>query len=296
MLKIQGRHDVTSIKKVKGGTIRIQDLETKAIIGLNMDRVKPSCFFEDHYFKRPENAGSYRRRCGRCLAKEHPPPPGKNVVIAPVPQSGNSYAHGYSHKSRVHIEEILLRSPLSKEVRAFIASQDPVLRGEQALLKFIVAAGDCKGKKIVIVDDSLVEGNVSMKVNYLLRRAGALEVHGRSGCPPIVGPCRGGIDIPEDRPLVRKLGFNPHAVVESHTLLEERLKCVEDPKLGTIKFDSFGYLSIESLKKCLGGGSYCTGCVTLEYPYMFKDMEKCGAKFVPVKPRKKTEDKSVPKE
>jgi amidophosphoribosyltransferase len=297
-LKVQGRHDVKEIKQIKGGTIKIQDLETKEINEIRMDRVKPACFFEEQYFKRfnsqkseTKTVAAYRRRCGRCLAKEHPPPRGKNVAVAPVPQSGNSYAHGYSHQSHVHIEELIGRSPLSKEVRAFISNQNPDIRGEKSLLKFEPTVQDCVGKIIVVTDDSLVEGNNYGKVTYLLWRAGAAEVHWRIGCAPIVAPCGGGMYIPMTRPVAVRLGLDPGKIVEEHAELEEKLKNFEDPnpKIGTVKTNSVGYLSVKSLKNCLGKKKYCMGCVTRKYPYKFEGMKECGATFVPVKPRKKKE-------
>jgi len=295
-LMIQGRHDVKDIKQVEGGTIKIQNLKTKEIREIRMDRVKPACFFEEQYFKRYNSLKSqtmttaaYRRRCGRCLAKEHPPPRGKKVVVAPVPASGNSYAHGYSHKSRVHIEEIIGRSPLSKETRAFISSQRSDIRREKTISKFETTEQECKGKIIVVTDDSLVEGNNCEGVTNMLWTAKAEEVHWRIGCAPIIGPCGGGIYIPATRPIVARLGLDPKKLVGGHTELEEKLKNFEGSNGGIVKINSVGYLSIKSLKECLGKKKYCMGCVTLEYPYMFPNMEECGATFVPVKPRKKKE-------
>jgi amidophosphoribosyltransferase len=192
-------------------------------------------------------------------------------------------------------EEILIRSPLSKDDRSFMISQNKKDRGELALWKLDVSEQDCIGKTVVAVDDSIVEGNMYMKAVYLLRNAGAVEVHFRVGCPPIVAPCHGGIYIPAERPLVKQLGLDPKEIVKDQSLLEERLKHVNDPELGELKVDSVGYLSIESLKKCLGKKRYCMGCVTLEYPYKFPGMEECGAKFIPVKPRKKKESPEAPK-
>lgn len=297
-LKLKGRNDVTGIRRIMGGTIRIQDLKTKELTKTSIDKVKPECFFEHQYLQRPDSIfgtvkgklksnASYRRACGRCLAKEHPPPSGKGVVITAIPQSGISYTHGYYDKSiklghKVRQEELLIRSLLTKEDRSFMNSQDRAVRGNTGLWKLDVVAQDCDGKIVVPIDDSTVEGNMSMKSAYVLRRAGAVEIHQRVGCPPIVGPCNGGIYIPAERPIVIKLGFNPKEVVKDHSALEERLSDLVDPDVGPVKIDSFGYLSIESLKKCLGKNKkFCMGCVNLEYPYKFKDMEKFGAKFVP---------------
>jgi amidophosphoribosyltransferase len=296
-LNLKGRNDVKDIRQIRGGTIKIQDLQTKEIFTLKENRVKPRCFFDNHYLqltqsmfgmngkkKKMRSNASYRRACGRCLAVEHPPP--KHSIVTAIPQSGISYTHGFCDKAnRLHRnirqEEILIRSLLTKEDRSFMNSQERAARGNTALWKLDVVIPDCEGKVVVAVDDSTVEGNIFMKTVYLLRRAGAKEVHIRSACPPIVAPCNGGIYIPAERPLVRKLGFDPQGIAKDHSALEEKLKCVEDPDVGMIKVDSFGYLSIESLKKCLGKKKFCMGCITLEYPYKFKDMEKFGAKFVP---------------
>jgi amidophosphoribosyltransferase len=302
-LKLKKQNTVDYINQIGGGTITIQDLQTKKITtSPRMDRIKPKCFFDKHYLQRPDSIwgkrtnASYRRWCGRCLASEHPPLHGKNVAVTAVPQSGISYTHGFCHKSRAMQEEILIRSPLSKDDRSFMISQNKKDRGELALWKLDVSEQDCVGKIVVAVDDSLVEGNMFVKAVFLLRNAGATEVHFRVGCPPIVGPCHSGIYIPAERPLVKQLGLDPKEIVKDQSLLEERLKHISDPEFGELNVDSVGYLSIESLKKCLGKKRYCMGCVTLEYPYKFNGMEKCDAKFVPVKPRKKTEDKSIVKE
>jgi glutamine phosphoribosylpyrophosphate amidotransferase len=140
-----------------------------------------------------------------------------------------------------------------------------------------------------VTDDSLVEGNNCEGVTNMLWTAKAAEVHWRIGCAPIIGPCGAGMYIPATRPIAARLGLDPKKLVECHTELEEKLKNFEGSKGDIIKINSMGYLSVKSLKECLGKTKYCMGCVTLEYPYMFPNMNECGATFVPVKPRKKKE-------
>lgn len=289
ILKHLSKNNVKGIKEIYGGTIRIQDLNARQVTTIEKERIKPPCFFERQYFQQHlsltdgKTNASYRRKCGAALAEEHPPPIDDSTVITSVPDSGNSYAHGYAGKLKMPIYEIVCRSPLKHDVRTFIVSQDPGVRFEEAWLKFEINEQDCIGKKVVVVDDSIVRYNNLPSIVQKLWAAGASEVHLRIGCPPIINSCFSGINILPDDNIVKKLGLDSLEIANDHSLLEKKLEEYSHEKLGSVKVTSVGYLSVQALKRECGSRPHCFGCITGEYPYKFKDMEKYGAKFVPVK-------------
>lgn len=281
-VKNRGKHKVNEIKLIHGGAIGVQDLVTKELITYRMERRKSHCFFEDIYFKShnsrmgdgvsPEKTvARYRRAIGRSLAQEHPAPSGRKVVITPVPQSGNSYAHGYSSETGVPIEETISRSPLTKEERTFIVSQHQKNRESSAMLKFEVSE-DCEDKIVVVIDDSLVRGTNSRSIYTKLKNAGVKEAHLRIACPPIFFPCKSGINIAAGDTIVEKLGFTPSEIIHDHSPIEKKIA-------ETNGWDSVGYLSVKSLANAAGYNS-CMGCIIGTYPYKWKDMKNFGCNFI----------------
>jgi len=206
------------------------------------------CIFEHIYFSRPdsvvfgETVDRVRRRLGRRLAEEHPA--GADVVIA-VPDSSNSIALGYSEQSGIAFELGLIRNHYVG--RTFI---QPMQAGRDfgVRVKFNPVKEVLDGKRVVVVDDSIVRGTTSRKLVRLLRRAGASEVHFRVGSPPVTHPCFYGIDTPSRRELIGAL------------------KSVEQIReyLGV---DSLGYLSLEGMLSCeREPQQYCRACFTGHYP------------------------------
>jgi amidophosphoribosyltransferase len=182
---------------------------------------------------------------GRALALEAPVP-GADCVI-PVPDSGVPAAIGYSKESGIPFELGLIRSHYVG--RTFIEPQDSI-RHFGVRLKLSVVRAIVDGKRVVVVDDSLVRGTTSRKIVKMLRNAGAREVHLRISAPPTTHPCFYGIDTPTRSELV----------AASHTIEE----------IGRyVTCDSIAYLSHEGMMAAVGaeagGAGYCSACFTGKY-------------------------------
>jgi amidophosphoribosyltransferase len=222
--------------------------------GLRSRRVFPRevslhhCIFEHIYFSRPDSrvfgsgVDAVRRRIGHHLACEHPAE--ADVVIA-VPDSSNSIALGYSEESGIRFELGLIRNHYVG--RTFIQPQ-PSGRDSSVRIKFNPVRDALKGRRVVVVDDSIVRGTTSRKLVRMLRRAGAREVHFRVGSPPVTHPCFYGIDTPRRRELIGAL------------------RSVDEIR-DHLGVDSLGYLSLEGLLSCESDPArFCRACFTGEYP------------------------------
>ncbi len=180
------------------------------------------CVFEHVYFARPDsllNGRSVyraRERMGRRLAVEHPAP--ADVVI-PVPDSGVPAAIGYSQQSGIPLEMGLIRSHYVG--RTFIEPQDSI-RHFGVRLKLSPVRSVVDGKRIAVIDDSLVRGTTSRKIVNMLRGAGAAEVHLRISAPPTTHPCFYGIDTPTREELIASSHSNDE-IAELHRLRLARL-------------------------------------------------------------------------
>ncbi|MBX3157384.1 MAG: amidophosphoribosyltransferase [Deltaproteobacteria bacterium] len=206
------------------------------------------CVFEHVYFARPDSLVNgksvYRARekMGMRLAQEAP---AVGDVVIPVPDSGVPAAIGYSKESGIPFEMGLIRSHYVG--RTFIEPQDSI-RHFGVRLKLSPVRSVVDGKRVVVVDDSLVRGTTSRKIVKMLRGAGAREVHLRISAPPTTHPCFYGIDTPNRSELV----------AASHTV-EEIARYVT--------CDSLSYLSHEGMMTSVGGGgTFCSACFTGEYP------------------------------
>ena len=206
------------------------------------------CIFEHIYFSRPdsrvfgEGVDRVRRRIGHRLAEEHPVE--ADIVIA-VPDSSNSIALGYSEKSGIRYELGLIRNHYVG--RTFIQPSQAG-RDSSVRVKFNPVREVLEGRRVVMVDDSIVRGTTSKKLVRLLRLAGAKEVHFRVGSPPVTHPCFYGIDTPRRSELI------------GATRSAEEIRKF----LGV---DSLGYLSIDGLLACEREPErYCRACFTGEYP------------------------------
>jgi amidophosphoribosyltransferase len=213
------------------------------------------CVFEHVYFARPDslvNGKSVyraRERMGEKLAQECP---AVGDVVIPVPDSGVPAAIGYSKESGVPFEMGLIRSHYVG--RTFIEPQDSI-RHFGVRLKLSPVRSVVDGKRVIVVDDSLVRGTTSRKIVKMLRGAGAREVHLRISAPPTTNPCFYGIDTPNRAELV----------AASHTIEE----------IGRyVTCDSIGYLSHEGMMSSVNatldahgdGIGYCSACFTGRYP------------------------------
>ena len=237
----------------------VRDIEAGELVridphGVRARRAHPpepslrQCIFEHIYFSRPdsrvfgETVDRVRRRIGRRLAEEHPAE--ADVVLA-VPDSSNSIALGYSEASGIRYELGLIRNHYVG--RTFIQPQQAG-RDSSVRIKFNPVREILAGRRVVLVDDSIVRGTTSRKLVRMLRRNGATEVHFRIGSPPVTHPCFYGIDTPSRRELIGALK-SPDEIREY---------------LGA---DSIGYLSLEGLKACERDGTqFCSACFTGAYP------------------------------
>ncbi|MEW6050154.1 MAG: amidophosphoribosyltransferase [Candidatus Zixiibacteriota bacterium] len=208
-----------------------------------------SCIFEYIYFARPdskifgENVDKVRRRLGRLLAREHPVD--ADIVIG-VPDSANTATLGFAEESGIRFEIGFIRNHYVG--RTFI---DPAqnIRDLDVKVKFNPVKGVINGRRVVIVDDSIVRGTTSKKLVKMIREAGAKEVHFRVSSPPIISPCFFGIDMPTRKELI---GANM-SVAEIEKFLE---------------VDSLRYLSLEGMLSMpsLPPTSFCSGCFSGKYP------------------------------
>ncbi len=211
------------------------------------------CVFEYIYFARPdsnfkgENVAAVRHRLGRQLARETAIA-GADIVI-PVPDSGVYAAMGYAAESGVPFEKGLVRNHYVG--RTFIEPRQSI-RHFGVKIKLNPVKGLLRGKKVVVVDDSIVRGTTSRKIIKMIRQAGAKEVHMRISAPPSKFPCFYGIDTPTRKELIAAT----HSIEEISRYLTT---------------DSLGYLSIEGLIKAVGVGqnNLCKACFAGDYPIKF---------------------------
>jgi amidophosphoribosyltransferase len=216
-------------------------------------KVPPTpCIFEFVYFARPDsyifgkNVYMVRKEMGRQLAREHQVD--ADVVIA-VPDSGVPAAMGYAEESGLRFELGLIRNHYVG--RTFIEPQQSI-RHFGVKIKLNPVREVLEGKRVVVIDDSIVRGTTSRKIVKMVRNAGAKEVHMRISSPPTSYPCYYGIDTPNRKELISA----------SHTLDEIRRY---------ITADSLGYLSHEGLMASVGAeqSNYCKACFSGDYPVKF---------------------------
>jgi amidophosphoribosyltransferase len=221
--------------------------------------VKPAyCVFEFIYFARPDSyifdhvcVNTVRKELGRQLAREHKVD--ADIVIA-VPDSGVPAAMGYAEESGIPFEFGLIRNHYVG--RTFIEPKQSI-RHFGVKIKLNPVADALKGKRVIVIDDSIVRGTTSKKIVKMIREIGGTkEVHMRVSSPPTIGPCFYGIDTPSRQELI----------ASSHTIEEIRKY---------ITADSIAYLSVEGLKKILpNSDSYCMACFTCQYPIEFQSKKK----------------------
>lgn len=215
------------------------------------------CIFEYLYFARPDsrlhgiNVYESRKRLGAALAKETGVD--ADVVIA-VPDSGIAAALGYAQASRLPFEMGLLRSP--HVGRTFIEPESSI-RHFGVRLKLSPVRAVLNGKRVVVVDDSIVRGTTSRKIVKMLRDAGATEVHMRISAPPTRWPCFYGIDTPSRSELVA----SNHSMEE----IARYITC-----------DTLGYLSVTGMHEAVSGQGYCDACFTGNYPVAFAEPSSEG--------------------
>ncbi|CAN5770153.1 amidophosphoribosyltransferase [soil metagenome] len=215
------------------------------------------CVFEHVYFARPDSyvfgrsVSEVRTSFGRILAAESPV---EADVVVPIPDSGVCAAIGYGEEAGLPVRFGLIRNHYVG--RSFIQPQQSI-RDFNVKVKLNPVRSILEGKRVILVDDSIVRGTTSRKIVRLVQAAGAREVHVRISCPPTVSPCFYGVDTPSRQDLIGAT----HSVDQIRDFVEA---------------DSLVYLSLAGLRQGVGErqGSYCTSCYTGIYPVPFPQDER----------------------
>jgi amidophosphoribosyltransferase len=239
----------TLVRDVEPGElVRIDDRGLHATAFAESSK-RSLCIFETVYLARPDSrmrgrsVHEARREMGRLLASEHPTE--ADMVIA-VPTTGHSAAQGYSEVSGIPYGDGLYKN--NYVGRTFIQPSQS-LRDRGVKLKLNPLPDSIRGKRLVVVDDSIVRGTTTKQIVAALREAGATEVHIRITCPPIQWPCFYGIDMPTRQELI-----GADLAVEQ----------IQD----YVGADSLGYLSLDGMVEAAGGdeASFCRACFDGDYP------------------------------
>src|SRR5574341_1550187 len=237
-----------------GEFLRIQNGRVETLPPLD-PRPAQRCIFELVYFSRPDSTVFHRsvdrvrRALGRELAREHPAPDADCVFS--VPDSSNAMALGYAEESGLKLEHGLIRNHYVG--RTFIHPAEAG-RNARVKIKFNPVRDVIAGRRVVVVDDSLVRGTTSRGLVQMIRQAGARAVHFRVASPPITGPCYYGIDTPTREELI----------AATHGLEDIRRH---------LDVDTLGYLSVAGMYRAVGGGHsrFCDACFSGHYPTAIPD-------------------------
>jgi amidophosphoribosyltransferase len=250
--------------------VYVNDVEPGEMIcigpaGMTRERFAPEspraqCVFEHVYFSRPDSivfgraVEQSRENLGRLLAKESAV---EADVVVPVPDSGVAAAIGYSAESGIPFRQALIRNHYVG--RTFIEPSQAI-RDFGVKLKLNPVRCLLEGKRVILVDDSIVRGTTSRKIVRMVRNAGAREVHLRISCPPTISPCFYGVDTPRENELIA----SNHSVEEIREFVEA---------------DSLAYLSIDALRQAVSDDKdqYCYACYTRDYPTELVQIEELVA-------------------
>ena len=236
------------IRDVEPGEIVVFDGEIVRSIRTHCGQAaRTMCVFEYIYFARPDSVmdGSSvhnaRRRAGMFLALEHPV---EADVVVGVPDSGIDAAIGFAQASGIPYGVGMIKNKYIG--RTFIAPGQKN-RENKVRIKLNPISATVKGKRVVLIDDSIVRGTTAARIVKLLREAGATEVHMRISAPPFLNPCYYGTDIDS----------REHLIACQHTV----------PEIARIiGADSLGYLDLEDLAQMIGSHNFCHACFSGEYP------------------------------
>ncbi len=260
--------DATWVRDIEPGEVLIISADGARSVKPFAPAARAHCVFEHVYFARPDSyvfgqsVNEVRTAFGRRLADEQP---ADADVVVPIPDSGVCAATGYAAVANLPLQMGLIRNHYVG--RTFIEPQQSI-RDFGVRVKLNPVKSILAGRRVVLVDDSLVRGTTSRKIVKMVRAAGATEVHMRISCPPTISPCFYGIDTPQRSELI----------AATHSIEEVRKY---------IGADSLGYLSLDGLLTAVGPErkSYCTSCYTGEYPVAFPRNEaaylRLALKLVP---------------
>ncbi len=244
------------------GEVEPGEMVTLGPEGMTRERFAPvrdraQCVFEHVYFSRPDSivfgrpVSESREMLGRLLARERP---ADADIVVPVPDSGVAAALGYADESGLPFRHALIRNHYVG--RTFIEPSQAI-RDFGVRLKLNPVRHLLEGKRVVLVDDSIVRGTTSRKIVRMMRSSGAREVHLRISCPPTVSPCFYGVDTPTKSELIA-----------ANNTVDEIRRFVEA--------DSLGYLPLGALREAVGDAErhdYCYACYTGDYPTELVNIE-----------------------
>jgi amidophosphoribosyltransferase len=241
--------NATYVRDVEPGEMVILNNEGLTSLRFSPPGPPAQCIFEHVYFSRPDSVvfgrsvQASREMLGRLLAREKP---AEADLVVPVPDSGVPAAIGYAEEAGIPMRLALIRNHYVG--RTFIEPSQAT-RDLGVKLKLNPVRSLIDGKRVVLVDDSIIRGTTSRKIVSLVRGAGAREIHMRISCPPTVSPCFYGIDTPTKSELI----------AATHDL---------DAIRNYIGADSLGYLSMAGLLQAVDNSShsYCRACYTGSYP------------------------------
>lgn len=249
--------DAQYVRDVEPGEMLVIDKN-----GLNssfpLEKREPAqCIFEHVYFSRPDSVvfgrsvNESRHKMGKRLAIEHPV---EADLVVPVPDSGVAAAIGYARESGINYRQAIIRNHYIG--RTFIEPTQAV-RSLGVRMKLNPIKSLIEGRRVVLVDDSIVRGTTSKKIVQMVRDAGATEVHLRISCPPTISPCYYGVDTPHTDELIAA-NYTVEQVCEY------------------VKADSLGYLSLEGMIEATGidRSAGCVACWTAKYPIPLEKPEE----------------------
>jgi amidophosphoribosyltransferase len=237
----------------------VRDVEPGEMLIIDQDGLRSShplpaqkasmCLFEHVYFARPDSliyghsVNESRHKMGKRLAIEHP---ADADLVVPVPDSGTVAAIGYAAQSKINFRFGLVRNHYVG--RTFIEPRQSI-RSFGVRIKLNPVRHLIEGKRIVLIDDSIVRGTTSKKIVRMVREAGAKEIHLRISCPPTISPCYYGIDTP-----------NKADLIAAQMSIDEICRFIEA--------DSLGYLSLDGMIEAIGisPDSSCVACWNEKYP------------------------------
>ena len=245
--------DAEYVREIKAGEMLVID-ENGVHSSFPFERKKLSvCTFEHVYFSRPDSiifgrsVNQSRHNMGKQLAVEHPlKNVDENALVVPVPDSGVAAAVGYARQSGINFRHAIIRNHYVG--RTFIEPSQSI-RSFGVRLKLNPIKDLINGRRIILVDDSIVRGTTSKKIVQMVREAGAKEVHLRISCPPTISPCYYGVDTPRKADLIAA-------------------QMSVDEVRNYIEADSLGYLSMEGMLKAIGfeADAVCVACWNGKYP------------------------------
>jgi len=250
------------VKDIPGGSVIIIDKKGNIYEKQLVKKNEYPCMFEFVYFAKPDSringrsVHNVRVELGRLLAKKHPV---EADIVVPIPESGRRFATGFSRESGIPLDEGLMKD---KYERSFIQqtqkSREETVEEGLAFIRSVLG-----GKRVVLIDDSIVRGTTMRKIVEGVRKAGAKEVHIRIGCPPLIAPCYLGIDMRSKKEFIARKKNG-----EKKSWDEIRKE---------IGADSLAYTDLQDLKEAIGF-NFCAGCIDFPDGYP-QEMQRDAVKF-----------------